>query len=99
MLVKIAAAGTACACIGLAALVVSPGNAASIERRDNLTIGDRASEGDTEMVGLQDRFPDAPYGVDPIVTGPVSTAFAQKRKALACDDAVWPRVPAGCYPD
>jgi hypothetical protein len=45
------------------------------------------------------RFADAPYGVDPVVTGPVSTAFKQQREAANCDKAVWPNVPAACYPD
>jgi hypothetical protein len=45
------------------------------------------------------RFEDAPYGVDPVVTGPVSTAFKQQRQAANCDNAVWPNVPAACYPD
>ncbi|MEQ1953749.1 hypothetical protein [Mesorhizobium sp. CN2-181] len=45
------------------------------------------------------RFADAPYGVDPVVTGPVSTAFKQQRETARCDDAVWPNVPAACYPD
>lgn len=45
------------------------------------------------------RFADAPYGVDPVVTGPVSTAFKQQREAANCDNAVWPNVPAACYPD
>ena len=44
-------------------------------------------------------FADAPYGVDPIVTGPVSTAFKQQQDAANCDEAAWPNVPAVCYPD
>lgn len=48
---------------------------------------------------VAERFADAPYGVDPIVTGPVSTAFKQQREAANCDTAVWPNVPAACYPD
>ena len=45
------------------------------------------------------RFEDAPYGVDPMVTGPVSTAFRQTQRAAGCDSAVWPNIPAVCYPD
>jgi hypothetical protein len=45
------------------------------------------------------RFDDAPDGVDPMVTGPVSAAFKQRQEAARCDDAVWPNVPASCYPD
>lgn len=44
-------------------------------------------------------FADAPDGVDPIVTGPVSAAFKQRQKDANCDTAVWPNVPRACYPD
>ena len=44
-------------------------------------------------------FPDAPDGVDPIVTGPRSAQFRSQQQALDCDRAVWPNVPAGCYPN
>lgn len=43
-------------------------------------------------------FPDAPHGVDPVVTGPVSKAFRQRQKQAGCEAAVWPRIPAPCYP-
>lgn len=46
----------------------------------------------------QDMFPDAPYGVDPVVTGPVSDAFRSRQIIAGCDDANWPDVPAVCYP-
>jgi len=44
-------------------------------------------------------FADAPDGVDPVVTGPVSAAFKQRQKDANCDTAVWPNVPRVCYPD
>ncbi len=44
-------------------------------------------------------FPDAPYGVDPVVTGPVSAGFRQTREIFGCDRAAWPNVPAACYPE
>ncbi len=44
-------------------------------------------------------FPDAPYGVDPVVTGPVSAKFRETREAFGCDRAVWPNIPAACYPE
>ncbi len=44
-------------------------------------------------------FADAPDGVDPVVTGPVSAAFKQRQKAANCDSAVWPNIPTVCYPD
>ncbi|WP_054310312.1 hypothetical protein [Mesorhizobium sp. 1M-11] len=42
-------------------------------------------------------FPDAPDGVDPIVTGPVSAAFKQRQADAGCDKAAWPNVPAACF--
>jgi len=47
----------------------------------------------------QAMFADAPDGVDPTVTGPVSASFRAMREALNCDEAVWPNIPAACYPD
>ncbi|MBZ9884745.1 hypothetical protein LB535_20570 [Mesorhizobium sp. CA10] len=47
----------------------------------------------------QQMFADAPDGVDPVVTGPVSAAFKQRQKDANCDTAVWPNVPRACYPD
>ena len=44
-------------------------------------------------------FADAPDGVDPVVTGPVSAAFRQRQEAAGCDSTVWPKIPAVCYPD
>ncbi|WP_376702782.1 hypothetical protein RQ479_23215 [Mesorhizobium sp. ISC25] len=44
-------------------------------------------------------FADAPDGVDPVVTGPVSAAFKQRQQNAGCDSAVWPRIPVVCYPD
>lgn len=44
-------------------------------------------------------FPDAPDGVDPMVTGPVSVSFKQRQADAGCDKAVWPNVPAACYPN
>ena len=44
-------------------------------------------------------FPDAPDGVDATVTGPVSASFRQRQADAGCDKAVWPNVPAACYPD
>ena len=47
----------------------------------------------------QQLFADAPDGVDPVVTGPVSAAFKQRQQAANCDSAVWPKIPTVCYPD
>ncbi|GAB4355295.1 MAG: hypothetical protein Kow0026_14430 [Oricola sp.] len=43
-------------------------------------------------------FSDAPYGVDPVVTGPVSDAFRARRDEAGCDTARWPDIPVECYP-
>lgn len=44
-------------------------------------------------------FADAPDGVDPMVTGPVSASFKQRQDTANCDSAVWPNIPMVCYPD
>jgi hypothetical protein len=44
-------------------------------------------------------FADAPDGVDPMVTGPVSAAFKQRQVSANCDSAVWPNIPMVCYAD
>ena len=44
-------------------------------------------------------FANAPDGVDPVVTGPVSASFRQKQQVAGCDSAVWPKIPTVCYPD
>ncbi|MFC3326282.1 hypothetical protein [Mesorhizobium cantuariense] len=44
-------------------------------------------------------FADAPDGVDPMVTGPVSAVFKQRQVSANCDSAVWPNIPMVCYPD
>jgi len=53
----------------------------------------------SEPQTAEQMFADAPDGVDPVVTGPVSAAFKQKQRAAGCDSAVWPKIPAVCYPD
>jgi hypothetical protein len=47
----------------------------------------------------QQLFPDAPDGVDPMVTGPVSAAFKQRQDQAGCARMVWPDISAACYPD
>ncbi|WP_245476114.1 hypothetical protein [Mesorhizobium sp. M7A.F.Ca.US.006.01.1.1] len=53
-----------------------------------------SSEAQAEQI-----FADAPDGVDPVVTGPVSAAFKQRQVSANCDSAVWPNIPIVCYPD
>lgn len=71
--------------------------------------GVSAPQADDEMLAVATLLPgvngtaiqpnDAPFGVDPVVTGPVSAAFKARRAAAGCDTAVWPNIPAACYPD
>jgi len=99
VLVKCAAGLTACGGIALFTLAISPGNAATLERLAGLTLQQRVTVNDIDATALAERFPAAPDGVDPIVTGPVSASFKQERVELDCDGAIWPRIPLGCYPD
>ncbi|MGD9914037.1 MAG: hypothetical protein AB7S80_08140 [Rhizobiaceae bacterium] len=46
----------------------------------------------------EEMFEDAAFGVDPMVTGPVSEEFSRKQAELGCAKAVWPNIPADCYP-
>ncbi|AZO50123.1 MAG: hypothetical protein EOS54_23570 [Mesorhizobium sp.] len=59
--------------------------------------GNPALPADTQTA--EQMFADAPDGVDPVVTGAVSAAFKQRQKDAGCDSAVWPKIPAVCYPD
>jgi hypothetical protein len=43
-------------------------------------------------------YPDAPDGVDPVTTGPVSQEFRKRQRAARCEEAVWPNIPVTCYP-
>jgi hypothetical protein len=47
----------------------------------------------------EEAFPDADYGVDPIVTGPTSASFKKQQAKAGCGKAVWPDIPLECYPD
>jgi hypothetical protein len=44
-------------------------------------------------------FPDAPAGVDPMVTGPTSASFKKRQATSDCAEAVWPNIPLDCYPN
>ena len=46
----------------------------------------------------QTLFPDAPDGVDPMTTGPVSASFKARQADDGCTEAAWPDIPAACYP-
>lgn len=63
------------------------------------THADPRAGGEAPPSDVAKLFADAPDGVDPIVTGPVSAAFSRKQATAGCDTAVWPNIPAVCYPD
>jgi hypothetical protein len=46
----------------------------------------------------EEKFADAPDGVDPVVTGPRTADLRERQQVLNCESAVWPNVPLGCYP-
>lgn len=46
----------------------------------------------------EEMFEDASFGVDPMVTGPVSEDFKRTQAEFGCADAVWPNIPTACYP-
>jgi len=62
-----------------------------------------ATRADAPKIGTatvaETMFPDAPDGVDAMVTGPVSASFKQRQADAGCDKAAWPNIPAACYPD
>ena len=82
--------------LGLSCAIIPASGAAPTAKPD----AHIALQGDAADVDrLAERFDDAPYGVDPVVTGPVSTAFRQRQKAARCAEANWPNVPQACFPD
>ena len=85
---KIERLGPALACAALCVLLASAGARSAATRADAPVAATAAER----------LFPDAPDGVDPVVTGPVSAAFRQRQAAAGCDRATWPDVPAECYP-
>ena len=46
----------------------------------------------------EEAFADAPYGVDAMVTGPMSASFKKRQAETGCDKALWPDIPLDCYP-
>lgn len=51
-----------------------------------------------EEIDVTRLFPHAPHGVDPVVTGPVSDEFRRQQEEAGCADAIWPNIPAICFP-
>jgi hypothetical protein len=61
--------------------------------------GDAVTAPDTNPTAAELVYADAPFGVDPMVTGPVSKGFETRRQMAGCDLARWPDIPLACYPD
>ncbi|KQZ91452.1 hypothetical protein ASD64_19605 [Mesorhizobium sp. Root157] len=63
-------------------------------------VGNAGGISDTVLSTTQAQrlFADAPDGVDPTVTGPVSASFKKKQQDTGCAAAIWPDIPAACYP-
>ena len=57
-----------------------------------------APAGLVERTAAAEAFSDAPYGVDPMVTGPTSASFKQQQAENGCGKAAWPDIPLECYP-
>lgn len=55
-------------------------------------------EQDEAGLDAEEMFSEAAFGVDPMVTGPVSEEFRARQLDLGCGEAKWPNIPAGCYP-
>jgi hypothetical protein len=90
--------------LGIVALCLSSAAISSSgsdpSRPDGTPVSAAFQQQDGSAAGADSQsFDDAPYGVDPIVTGPVSAAFKNRQQALHCAEAAWPNIPAGCYPD
>ena len=79
------------AALGMLVAAGAAQSAATLREADPITPPDART--------AQQMFADAPDGVDPIVTGPVSASIKQRQKDANCDTAVWPNVPRTCYPD
>lgn len=59
----------------------------------------KAPEARKDRTAAEMAYADAPYGVDPMVTGPTSGKFKRQRQMSGCEVASWPNIPLSCYPD
>lgn len=83
------------------AALVALGLGLAAERANGAAVSiveDEAPRSATLKTDAERMFADAPMGVDPMVTGPRSDAFRQQQKLAGCETAVWPNIPAACYP-
>jgi len=81
-------------------LIVGLGLPADVANGAAVSIAEEAPVAAATTVNsdAQRMFADAPYGVDPVVTGPRSAPFRQQQQLAGCDKAVWPDIPIACYP-
>ncbi len=84
---------TGLAAMAAFAAVIAAGTAHSLTR------GDYGAETALTASAAEELFADAPAGVDPMVTGPVSASFKKRQRDAGCDRAKWPNVPVACYPN
>jgi hypothetical protein len=73
-------------------LAVGVAHSTGTRHLDGPTVSEAATE-------AEQAFADAPYGVDPMVTGPTTASFKRKQAIAGCNEAIWPNVPLDCYPD
>ncbi len=83
------------AAIGLTGLVWT---AQGAQRPDENAARQMLESAETTRTAAEQLFADAPDGVDPMVTGPVSQDFREKQRTARCAEAVWPEIPLVCYP-
>ena len=50
------------------------------------------------QTAAEEAFPDADYGVDPMVTGPTTASFKKQQTEAGCDKSAWPDIPLACFP-
>lgn len=50
------------------------------------------------QTAAEETFQDAPFGVDPMVTGPTTASFKALQEQSGCGQAEWPNIPLACYP-
>jgi hypothetical protein len=82
-----------------AAFALPASDARQADSRENAQMALLGAVPQTPAASAEALFPDAPDGVDPMVTGPVSAEFRARQQQLGCERAEWPDIPAACYPN
>jgi len=93
------AAASAAFMWALAFTAVDARTPAAGDARDVAMLTDRQVDDTAAATAAEMMFPGAPDGVDPMVTGPASAELKSRQQALGCAEAVWPNIPAACYPN